>query len=264
MKTHRQTNMYYNTSVNKRIVLIFLAATNFVSLFQLIKADDQYGNDILGLSVAETIRLRQYIAEEHHVTTTDGYIIQLVRMLNPLINEGKRGLEGKKPVLMIHGIEGSGALFVSNSIDARPKDYTKLNVSQISEESLNQLLSVDPNSNSLAMLSSCFGHEVWLMNRRGARGSLGHVNNGSTKRRMPLVVPALEALERTFKFKFWNYSFDEQVKYDIPEVIDYILETTGESELTAVGHSAGGALLLMSLADQVDLADKSKRQSKSN
>lgn len=37
--------------------------------------------------------------------------------------------------------------------------------------------------------------------------------------------------------KFWNFTFIEMAKYDIPAFVDYVLEITGKNKLTYIGHS---------------------------
>jgi pimeloyl-ACP methyl ester carboxylesterase len=39
--------------------------------------------------------------------------------------------------------------------------------------------------------------------------------------------------------QFWEFSFDEMAKYDLPAQIDYVLRMTGVKKLTYMGHSEG-------------------------
>lgn len=41
--------------------------------------------------------------------------------------------------------------------------------------------------------------------------------------------------------EFWDFSWDEIGNYDLPAMINHILNTTGKSKLHYVGHSQGGA-----------------------
>lgn len=256
------------------------------------RTDRSSGINLLGLSIAEIAELRKYESEEHYVTTTDGYIIQVTRVRNPLITDYSR----KLPVLIIHGLLSSGTNFVASSANARPRDYSHLNATQMSEEQLQALLEDDPSANSMAFLASNFGHEVWILNRRGNPGSKGHVGKyrkqlasysqteshsmmkamrnmfGSMKVRIGRLInklagmaPKVKALNDentianyTFNPNYWNFSLDEEAKYDVPEVVDYVLKATNQTRLNAIGHSAGGALIMMSLATYPELNSKSK------
>eukprot|EP00164_Ancoracysta_twista_P004050 GFYU01005435.1.p1 GENE.GFYU01005435.1~~GFYU01005435.1.p1 ORF type:complete len:429 (-),score=140.82 GFYU01005435.1:207-1493(-) len=74
---------------------------------------------------------------------------------------------------------------------------------------------------SLAFILSDAGYDVWMGNNRGNTYSLKH-KTYSTKTR-----------------QFWDFSWDEMAKYDLPAEIDYILEATGKTSLSYVGHSQG-------------------------
>ena len=65
------------------------------------------------------------------------------------------------------------------------------------------------------------GYEVWLGNSRGNEFSRNHTT---------IKVNSKE---------FWNYTFEEMGEQDVPATVDYILETSGASELTYVGWSQG-------------------------
>lgn len=62
---------------------------------------------------------------------------------------------------------------------------------------------------SLAHLLAAEGYDIWLGNNRGTVNSYQHVN---------LTVNDKE---------YWNFSFDEMGKYDLPTNIDFVLQKTG-------------------------------------
>ena len=67
------------------------------------------------------------------------------------------------------------------------------------------------------------GYDVWLGNYRGNTYSRNHT----------VLDP-----EHT-RSGFWDFTWDEMAKFDLPTMIEYVLETTGEQELFYAGHSMG-------------------------
>ena len=48
--------------------------------------------------------------------------------------------------------------------------------------------------------------------------------------------------------QFWDFDYDEMGKYDLPAEIDYIINITGQSKITYVGHSMGGTQMITGLS----------------
>lgn len=44
--------------------------------------------------------------------------------------------------------------------------------------------------------------------------------------------------------QFWDFSFDEFARYDLPETVDYILAATGYKTLSYIGHRYGTLLIV--------------------
>lgn len=63
------------------------------------------------------------------------------------------------------------------------------------------------------------GYDVWMGNVRGNRYSKQH---------RWLVTDSK---------KFWKFSFHEMGKYDLPVLIDFILNKTGFKKIQYIGHS---------------------------
>lgn len=84
----------------------------------------------------------------------------------------------------------------------------------------------------LPFLLSNIGYDVWLPNSRGNIFSLGHVDQKFDSQQM-------------FN-KYWNFSFDEMAKYDVPAVINYIKEISQSTEkIDYIGHSQGASIFML-------------------
>ncbi|KAK7866018.1 hypothetical protein R5R35_008533 [Gryllus longicercus] len=80
----------------------------------------------------------------------------------------------------------------------------------------------------LAYLLADAGYDVWMGNARGNTYSRAHVY-----------------LPTESSSPFWDFSFHEMGIYDLPAVIDYVLNTTGASQLHYVGHSMGTTMFFV-------------------
>ena len=55
-----------------------------------------------------------------------------------------------------------------------------------------------------------------------------------------------------------SYSFDEHIKYDLPAMLNYALEVSGQDQLSYVGHSQGTAMGFGGFSSMPELAAKVK------
>lgn len=157
-------------------------------------------------NVTEIIRNKGYPVEEHRVTTSDGFVINIQRM--PDGHKQRHAKEPKPVVFLQHGLLSSSADWVIN--------YP---------------------SESLAYILADAGYDVWLGNVRGNTYS-SHV-------------------KYTRKDKeFWDFSFDQMITYDLPAMLDYVLNTTQQTRLFYVGHSQGTLILFALLSERPEYNDK--------
>ncbi|XP_066998921.2 lipase 3 [Anabrus simplex] len=82
------------------------------------------------------------------------------------------------------------------------------------------------------------GYDVWLGNARGNTWSRKHTT----------LKPS--------SAKFWEFTWHEMGVYDLPAVIDYILEKTGEEKLFYVGHSEGTTMSYVMASERPEYNDK--------
>uniref|UniRef100_A0A8D2PDM0 AB hydrolase-1 domain-containing protein n=1 Tax=Zosterops lateralis melanops TaxID=1220523 RepID=A0A8D2PDM0_ZOSLA len=96
-----------------------------------------------------------------------------------------------------------------------------------------------PN-NSLGFLLADVGYDVWLGNSRGVTWSLKH--------------KTLKPCQK----EFWQFSFDEIGKYDIPAELNFIMNKTGQKNVYYIGHSEGSAIGFIAFSTYPDLSQKIK------
>ncbi|GBG34595.1 Lipase member K [Hondaea fermentalgiana] len=74
------------------------------------------------------------------------------------------------------------------------------------------------------------GYDVWLLEKRG-RAPWRHDRYTSQDP------------------EFWNFSFDENIRFDIPAMVEYVHRVTGNEIASIVGHSEGGMLAAVAAAE---------------
>ncbi|XP_019872678.1 lipase 3 [Aethina tumida] len=94
---------------------------------------------------------------------------------------------------------------------------------------------------SLPYLLADRGYEVWLPNCRGNFHSRKHVT-----------------LDPDNNKTYWHFSWHEIGKYDLPAMIDYILETTNKSQIIYGGHSQGTTVFYVMASERPEYQSKVK------
>ncbi|CAN1783930.1 Triacylglycerol lipase 2 [Linum perenne] len=77
-----------------------------------------------------------------------------------------------------------------------------------------------PPRQSLAFVLADHGYDVWIANSRGTKYSRGHTSLSTDEK------------------GYWDWSWDELVKYDLPATVDYVHHQTGQN-MHYIGHSQG-------------------------
>ena len=154
------------------------------------------------------IRSEGYPAETHCATTEDGYILALHRIPHGKTNGDD---EGSRPVIFVqHGILASSADWVL-STPAKGLGRTYAQYYDMT------------NLYCAGFILADAGYDVWLGNYRGNTYSRNHSFLNPDNQRDG----------------FWDFTWDEMAHYDLPAMIERVLELTGETELFYAGHSMG-------------------------
>ncbi|XP_029465681.1 lysosomal acid lipase/cholesteryl ester hydrolase-like [Rhinatrema bivittatum] len=95
-------------------------------------------------------------------------------------------------------------------------------------------------NNSLGFILADAGYDVWLGNSRGNTWSRKH-KTWSVKQE-----------------EFWAFSFDEMAKQDLPAMINFIVQQTGQEQIYYVGHSQGTTLAFIAFSSLPQLAKRIK------
>lgn len=94
----------------------------------------------------------------------------------------------------------------------------------------------NPANESLAYILADAGADVWLGNSRGSIYSMNHTR----------LSPRDDA--------FWDFSWDEMAKFDLPATINFVVSTTGVAQVYYVGHSQGTTMAFARLSEDPGLS----------
>ena len=115
-----------------------------------------------------------------------------VLTLHRIVHPNLSENERRRPILLQHGLMGTSADYLMNSGGGHIDDN---------------------DSRSLAFYLAKLGYDVWLANSRGSTYSVNHTQFDPNKEK-----------------KFWQFSFDEMSKFELPATIATIQNKTGHGE----------------------------------
>lgn len=223
----------------------------------------------VGKSVPEIIDASPgFKCEIHQVTTEDGYILELHRILVVpeklvQIDESSEDLESKEENSESEIPKPSSGHLVSKILDSEMTDSRSAQPTQpknsyppkkpillqhgILADSSNWILN-GSNKDSLAFALALTNHDVWLANSRGNTYSKKHVKyNSEAPYSLNEEVVKNEKDKAKYSNHFWNFTWFEMSAIDLPNIVDYILDQTSSQKLDFVGHSQGSLIMLVAL-----------------
>ncbi|KAJ3658407.1 hypothetical protein Zmor_010145 [Zophobas morio] len=183
------------------VITISLGVPHSRQLGHPVLQDDEDAD----LTVPELVTKYGYPAEEHFVTTSDGYILRLHR-----IPHGRTSHNKNKVAFLMHGLLCSSADWI-----------------------------ITGTTHGLGYLLADEGYDVWMGNGRGNHESRNHTT----------LNPDTDA-------DFWHFSWHEIGNVDVPTMIDYVLETTGQSQVYHIGHSQGTTSYYVMASTRPEYNDK--------
>lgn len=159
------------------------------------------------------------------MTTQDGYILQAIRVVNPLANASVVA-KLYNPVLIHHGIFYSAVSYVIQGNNTRPRipaADTKRGINDTRTEAKEDDL---PTSLPFYLSNNLF--DVWLLN---ARGTNYHGTAASSD------LAKYHTNKNITSNDYWNFSLDEQALNDIPAFVEHVKNVTKWPKVSYIGHS---------------------------
>ncbi|CAG2106679.1 unnamed protein product [Medioppia subpectinata] len=172
----------------------------------------------------QLIESRGFQPETHTITTADGYILRVFRIVNRQLRNSGRRLR-PRPLVLWHGVAVTSDSWLFSTLGA-------IDNRGLYRENNGILNDCDRNvTSTLAFTLSACGYDVWLPNTRGTHYSQDHITLNSNR-----------------DSRYWQFTLTEMAVYDIPAVVRYILQITNSDSVSYIGHSLGTAQMFALLS----------------
>lgn len=181
---------------------------------------------------------------EYYAVGNDGYITQVIRVINPKADPKQLK---QPPVLMLHGSHLDTSIYVvSSSIQHHPEPWPRKPADG----------PMTSWNRSLAFTLANNGFDVWLI---GGRGSNSHNSGWTPKAKyhqslMPNFKPTHLMKMISYLPKYWDYDLDDIIKNEIPIQIDLIRNITKSREFHYFSYSLSTATTMAFLGENPSYA----------
>lgn len=187
----------------------------------------------------------------HEVIADDGYITELIRVINPLVE--RKNLR-KPPIAVHHGASIDTTAYVSaSSIQHHPEKYPR---------SYEQDGPITSSNRSLAFVLANNGYDVWLVPTRGSNpenerhtqdeNGQNNIYNGDNSGKGMTFGETKDEYERAKNY--WLYSLDDIINHELRRQYDKIKEVTGSKELSIFSFSLSAPTTLAFLGSNPEYA----------
>lgn len=190
------------------------------------------------------IKRSGYKYEEYYAVADDGYITQILRVVNP---KADRSRLKHPPVLLCHGSHLDPSIYViSSSIQHHPEPWPR-------KPSDGPMTS---SNRSLAFTLANHGFDVWLL---GSRGSNKYNSAYTTKPKQyqaqqPHFKPDPTMKAYSYTPNYWYYGLDDVIQFELRNQIDLIRNITGFREFNYFSFSISTITTMAFLAENPDYA----------
>lgn len=217
------------------------------SRFEEFALHDESNEGIGKFTMQEIIARSGYKYENHRVLSDDGYITQITRIINPLVDPSQLK---QPPVMLMHGGTIDPTVYVwASAIQHHPEPYPRT-------ESSGPMTSWN---RSIAFMLANNGYDVWLIGTRGSDSqNQDHVEYKGPKSIDFSGQTKIELLPQAFleAQKYWDFSMDEVIEFEIPRQIDKVLELTGARNVSILVISLSSMTVPPMVAKYPEVADK--------
>lgn len=192
---------------------------------------DHTNDDAINLDTFGLLKRSNFSYEEYYVVGGDGYVSQLVRIINPKAN---RTLLKKPPIIVYHGANIDMTCYLSaSSIQHFPEKYPR----SPSDPPMTS------SNRSLGFVLANNGFDVWLVGTRGSnRLNLGHIKD-SRGRNVVIDLNGRNITKGEMDYArnrsqiYWQFGQDDVINYEVKVQIDKVRNITGSREYFLFSYS---------------------------
>lgn len=213
---------------------------------------DLSNDEAVHLDTHRLIERAGFSYENYYALADDGYITQLIRIVNPLADHNYLK---RPPIIIQHGQTANSRNFVMQS----NKQHHPMPWPPNADDKPHKASS----NRSLAFMLANNGYDVWLSSTRGVDGNnngyiqmapmLAINNNRNSNKNMTTGEDDL-LLRRTQNRGYWSFTLDDQIAHEMPSQVATVLNVTGAPKVSLFGYSNTALTTFAMLSIRPDIA----------